>query len=247
MFAWLINHTILYVIVFFWGYFTLKLFYHGLWGIIVALFLGIAYYDVSSKNAGFFTDVIYILGALDYKFYLREQASSYLSFAWQVGADGVKENIEERIQLLKNKFSFQRFIGRDDTQYDTKTGFDKHWYDEELERERQKAQQAQENARRANEQARRAKEEAERAKRNSQHKQQNQGNKKALDPTKLKDAYEILGVEYGTDKATCKKNFKRLMALYHPDKLADFTGSRRAKMEQEAKDIGVAWETVRDK
>lgn len=251
MFAWLINHTILYIIVFFWGYFTLKLFYRGFFGIIGALFLGIFYYDLSSERSGFVMDVFYILGALDYKFYLREQASSYMSFAWQVGLDGVKENLEERIQLLKNKLNSQRSIGQDNTyQNFTDSNFDKNWYDEELERERQKAHQAEEKARKANEQARRAKEEAEREKRKQQnnqqkqHKQENQSSKKRLDPTNLKDAYEILGVEYGTDKDTCKLHFRKLMAMYHPDKIAGFTGSRKTQMEQEAKDIGVAWETI---
>lgn len=229
----------MYVLVFFWGYFTLKLFYHGFWAILLALFLAFVYYDVSTQNSWVFTDLVFIIGALDYKFYLREQASSYINFAWQVGFNGVKEDLGEHIQRLKNKFSLQRLIGRDNTQHFSDTGFDKNWYDEELERERQKSQQAQEEARRAKEQAQRAKEEAER--KNHQGKQSNKSN---LDPTKLKDAYAILGVEYGTDKAICKVHFRKLMAMYHPDRLAGFTGYRRKQMEQEAKDIGVAWETI---
>ncbi len=240
MIAWLINHTILYVIVFFWGYFTLKLFYQGFFGIIVALILGFLYYDISSKGVGFFVDVIFIVGALDYKFYLREQVYSYMSFAWQVGVDNIKDNFYRGVQLIKNKFTSQLSIS-DKTQ-----NFDKNWYDEALKREQQKAQQAEEKARKANEQAKQAKQakdEAEREKYKQQQKEK-QDNKKRLDPTKLQDAYVILGVEYGADKETCKLHFRKLMSMYHPDKLADFADYRRKQMEQEAKDIGVAWETV---
>lgn len=227
----------MYVLVFFWGYFTLKLFYHGFWAILLALFLAFVYYDVSTQNSWVFTDLVFIIGALDYKFYLREKAGSYLTFAFQVGFGEVKTDLEQRIYQIKQQFNLFNYLNTDTSNQNQ--SFNQDWYDEELKRERQKSQQAQEEARRAKEQAQRAKEEAKR-----KNHQGTQGNKSNLDPTKLKDAYAILGVEYGTDKAICKVHFRKLMAMYHPDKLAGFTGYRRKQMEQEAKDIGVAWETI---
>lgn len=238
MFVWLVNHILVYVLVFFWGYFTVKSLFSGFWWFLIGASLCISYYDFA-RHAGLVADVAYLVGGLDYKFGLRDKAGAYVSYGVQLG-------LTELQAKLRQKVTYQDDVNEDSH---TQQGFDKNWYDEELERERQKAQQAEEKARKANEQAQRAKEEAQREKQknqnsNNQQKHANQGNKKALDPTKLKDAYEILGVAYGTDKETCKKHFRKLMAMYHPDKLAGFTGYRREQMEQEAKAIGVAWETV---
>lgn len=63
----------------------------------------------------------------------------------------------------------------------------------------------------------------------------------------LADAYAILGVEYGTSKDECKKAYRKLMAMYHPDKLAGFTGWRKEQMEAESKLITVAWGTISSK
>ncbi len=246
MFTWLINHLLIYVLVFFWGYFNLKFFYGGFFSVLFAIILVSAYYDFS-HNVSFVTDMFYIIGALDYKIRLREQTSLYLQFAWQVGLSGVKEDIQDRINTIREKFT----LNRENIEYDdfsqensyqdnfnhTHSDFNQDWYDEQLRQEREKARQAKEEAKRAKEEANRTK----------QQSQQNTDNKRDLDPTKLKDAYEILGVPYGTDKAECKKHFRRLMAMYHPDKLAGFTGYRRKQMEQEAKDIGLAWEAVENK
>ena len=35
----------------------------------------------------------------------------------------------------------------------------------------------------------------------------------------LKDAFGVLGVETGDDKATVKRAYRRLMSQHHPDKL----------------------------
>lgn len=232
MFVWLVNHILVYVLVFFWGYFTVKSFFSGFWWFLIGAFLCISYYDFA-RHAGLVADVAYLVGGLDYKFGLRDKAGAYVSYGVQLG-------LTELQAKLRQKVTYQDDVNED---IHTQQGFDKDWYDEELKKEQQKAQQAEEAARRAREEA----EQAKREQRNSQQKQQrqeSQNKKKRLDPTKLKDAYEILGVAYGTDKETCKKHFRKLMAMYHPDKLAGFTGYRHEQMEQEAKDIGVAWETV---
>lgn len=66
----------------------------------------------------------------------------------------------------------------------------------------------------------------------------------SLDPTQFADACEILGVKPDSSLAECKKAYRRLMSVYHPDKINQLTGSRKAQAEEEAKLINVAWETV---
>ncbi len=65
-----------------------------------------------------------------------------------------------------------------------------------------------------------------------------------FDPTKFADACEILGVKPDSSFSECKKAYRRLMSVYHPDKINQLTGSRKAQAEEEAKQINVAWETV---
>ena len=65
-----------------------------------------------------------------------------------------------------------------------------------------------------------------------------------LDPSKLSDAYEILGVPYGASLEECKKTNRLLLSLYHPDKVAHLNESRRQQAEEEAKRINASWVTI---
>ncbi|MGI1671636.1 MAG: DnaJ domain-containing protein [Neptuniibacter sp.] len=78
----------------------------------------------------------------------------------------------------------------------------------------------------------------------SSSKSQHESKSSTFDPTKFADACEILGVNPDASFADCKKAYRRLMSVYHPDKINQLTGSRKAQAEEEAKQINVAWETV---
>lgn len=70
---------------------------------------------------------------------------------------------------------------------------------------------------------------------------------KELNPSVLADAYEILGVQQGANLEECKKAYRLLMSLYHPDKVAQLSGSRRRQAEEETKWINAAWRQVKNR
>ena len=70
-------------------------------------------------------------------------------------------------------------------------------------------------------------------------------NEKPLDPTKLTDAYKILGITLQTSKKDAKRAFMKLRSLYSPDKV-DHLGEERVKRNTEQmKIINVAWDKVK--
>ena len=68
---------------------------------------------------------------------------------------------------------------------------------------------------------------------------------KELNPSVLVDAYEILGVQQTASQEECKKAYRLLMSLYHPDKVAQLSGNRRKQAEEETKRINAAWQKIR--
>jgi len=67
-----------------------------------------------------------------------------------------------------------------------------------------------------------------------------------LNPNILADAYEILGVSYGTSIEECKKARMTLLSMYHPDKVAHLNKTRQKMAEEEAKRINIAWGKVQE-
>jgi len=68
-----------------------------------------------------------------------------------------------------------------------------------------------------------------------------------LNPSILADAYEILGVPQGASLEECKKAYRLLMGLYHPDKVTQLSGSRRRQAEEETKRINASWQRIKGK
>ena len=66
-----------------------------------------------------------------------------------------------------------------------------------------------------------------------------------LDPNRIEDAYEILGVPQGADLQQCKKAYRSLINIYHPDKRANLTGSRHREAEEQMVFINLAWDTLK--
>ena len=126
----------------------------------------------------------------------------------------------------------------------------------ELNRNKQKAQeeinrqekQAQERLRREAEELRRQREQFHREQAQARNNQSNQNNQSSsnddLNPNNFNDACEILGCEPNSDFATLKKAYRYLRSMYHPDKMAQFSGRRTKQAEKEMKLINLAWARV---
>lgn len=67
------------------------------------------------------------------------------------------------------------------------------------------------------------------------------------DPHSFSGSCEILGVSQGDSFDTMKRAYRRLMSMYHPDKVAGLSGGRRKQAEEEAKNLNIAWETIKKK
>lgn len=65
-------------------------------------------------------------------------------------------------------------------------------------------------------------------------------------PRTRKEAYEILGVPEGSSVEVCKQAYKRLMSVYHPDKVGKLTGKPREEAERMSKLVGVAWGILKE-
>lgn len=143
--------------------------------------------------------------------------------------------------------------------------------EDELRRQKQQAEQDIERQRREAEEAIRReaenlKREQERARSNSKNNQNNQNDSRQessqdrqnqnqsnssdsghLNPKYFPDACEILGKGQGCTKKEYKVAYMQLIKLYHPDKIAGLSGSRKAQAENEAKLINAAWDTIKKK
>lgn len=225
--GWLLNESLLYLILFGWGYLFARCLKGGLWGKVFALFLGWAYWDIIALHKSYLADGLFILGAVYVWFDFKTKLREYGSYGLAMGKYTVMQKLHHlwfTLTTPKEKL--------DDDQSNDQGSHHNSYFDEELHRERQRRERAEEQQRYYQEQANRAREE------------QQAEQEKQLNPKVLADAYAILGVEYGTSKEECKKAYRKLMAMYHPDKLAGFTGWRKEQMEAESKLITVAWGTI---
>lgn len=242
----------LFMVGFIWAYFLIwgnlagKYLQSGFGGIIFCIIIVYVYvhpFDPSfsvSTITGFHSvfvhdyvkDFLFLLGFANAFFDFK----SRIMEAMEMGVASALEEMKYRtLELVESaKSQVLNFVNR----HQYKQRIDEQEADLKAERERR--EQAERREQKYREEAKKTK-----AEKNSY--QNSTPNSDDLDPTKLEDAYAILGVEYGTDKETCKAHFRRLMAMYHPDKLAKFSGWRKEKMERDAKAIGVAWDTIKSK
>ncbi|MBA6397606.1 DnaJ domain-containing protein [Colwellia sp. BRX10-4] len=146
----------------------------------------------------------------------------------------------------------------------------KQQVEEELRQQKYQAEQDIERQRRAAEddirrQAENLKREQEKARsnqqknknNNSQNRQENGNGRQSknssntdsgyLNPQYFPDACEILGKGKGCTIKEYKAAYIQLIKLYHPDKIAGLSGSRKAQAENEAKLINAAWDTIKKK
>ncbi|OKY25209.1 DnaJ family molecular chaperone [Thalassotalea sp. PP2-459] len=77
--------------------------------------------------------------------------------------------------------------------------------------------------------------------------QSNSSDSGHLNPKYFPDACEILGKGQGCTKKEYKVDYMQLIKLYHPDKIAGLSGSRKTQAENEAKLINAAWDTIKKK
>lgn len=113
----------------------------------------------------------------------------------------------------------------------------------------QQAQAEQERLRRQAEELRRQREQFKREQAEARRNQANQNHQSStsnddLNPNIFKDACEILGCKDTDDLATLKKAYRRLSAMYHPDKVEKLGGRRKFQALAEMKLINKAWNTV---
>merc|ERR1712204_155064 len=77
-------------------------------------------------------------------------------------------------------------------------------------------------------------------------KRQLQSAKVELKKSKRKNYYKILGIEKDATEKEIKKGFRKKAMLWHPDKFATGTDDEKAKAEATFKEIGEAYEVLKD-
>ena len=65
-------------------------------------------------------------------------------------------------------------------------------------------------------------------------------------PARLADAYRTLGVEPDATEAELDRAYRRLMAQYHPDKLAGAAPELRELADHRARAINAAYDAIRN-
>ena len=147
---------------------------------------------------------------------------------------------EEKEGFSKAKEDFRRQAQEKEEQ------FHKQKDDIEEELRRRKAQADEENRRKAEELRRKEEELNRRAQRERKESAGGSGTgERILDPTKLEDAYKILGVEAGLSLDEYKKARDQIAKQYHPNFVNHLGQELKDLAEEKMKLINVAFDTVR--
>lgn len=70
-------------------------------------------------------------------------------------------------------------------------------------------------------------------------------NKIKLNPNNINDAYRILGVNKDSKLKECKRSYRNLMSVYHPDKTIRLRKNEKKQAQEKAKLINLAWEKIK--
>jgi len=81
---------------------------------------------------------------------------------------------------------------------------------------------------------------------NNEAKEGHQRAQAALEQSKKKNYYKILGVPRNADKAAIKKAYRKLALELHPDRHAELEGDDKKRMESKFADVGEAYEVLTD-
>ncbi len=126
----------------------------------------------------------------------------------------------------------------------------------------QEARRRQEQARREREQTKQKKTHSKKNKKANSTKSKQSSNKKSSNAgyeefkrryqqpppkpkSELEKAFDVLGLKPTVTKEEAKRAYRKLMSLYHPDKLAGLPEGRKKQAEEESKKINVAWDRIK--
>jgi len=124
---------------------------------------------------------------------------------------------------------------------------DLHRQADELQRQKNEAQsEILKQQQKAQEQLQREKEQLQKEREKFQREIEKQKGfqQRSLNPKNLNDAYKILGVPQGASLDECKKAYRHICSLFHPDKFARFEGILKQQAEESLKLVNAAWDTI---
>ena len=206
---------------------------------LLVLFISIFLYGLMEEHQTYYYSIPFFFGFI---FNWDNPLRLLISIFESIGM-----NFSLRFHLKNRQREFEAHINSQKQQAED----DLHAQSEELYRQRQEAEEElkrqAENLKRERESFNNKKQQFHKEQQQGQSHQNDKGQEssKIPNPSRLSDAYDILGVKAGASLSECKEAYRRLMSLYHPDKIMQLTGSRRQQAEEEAKLINVAWETVK--
>lgn len=220
--------------------------------IIGFMLFGIPLADVFQNGEWYMVGAV-LLGMITFYFNplsLVDGLRDIFSRPWSVKADSQREQTRDYYredQTDNSSAHYEEAIkesanrARDKAQAE----YDEHVADRERDL-KEKVRQAQEDIKRREEELRRQQEAFHKQKSSAESKSQSASEKNGLDPTKLADAYRILGITPETPKAEAKKAIRRLRSIYSPDKVNNLGEERRLQAEEEMKVINIAWDRVKN-
>lgn len=159
-----------------------------------------------------------------------------------------KEQKQRQKEFDKQQAKYEKERAKQQSKYQSEPNYSQQNSSSYADQKKQ-AQAEQERLRRQAEELRRQREQFKREQAQARNNQSNKSTRSStsnddLNPKVFKDACEILGCKDTDDKATLKKAYQRLSAMYHPDKVEKLGGRRKVQALAEMKLINQAWETV---
>lgn len=202
----------------------------------------------------------FILCAFPYLSVYGQLNDYFMNFCLIIGiVSGIIKNPLSLIGLLEvPKMKLYLAFARARAKAEEKDSY--HRYQEDLHRQEQEAgervnkqyTEAEEELRRqAEELHKRAKEQKQREEafykeqQENQNKQSSQSEGEPLNPTKLEDAYEILGTKLGLSLAEYKKARDQIAKQYHPNFVNHLGDELKELAEKKMKLINVAFDTIK--